>query len=196
MARRELEEAISHEVLPRLVVLPDQLRVARAAVEDGAPNGLEALVADTNSALEELRELTRGVFPTQLARTGIEPAVRSHLARTDPAPTLHVDDSAASLRFPERVETAVYFCCVEATRLGPSTMATLDRRHRPGAGGERARGSPPADLQPVLDRVEAVGGTLSQADGVLELRIPVDQEAGGGPALRAVGPGPSAALAT
>ena len=194
VARRELEEAISHEVLPRLVVLPDQLRVARAAVADGVPNELEALVADTNSALEELRELTRGVFPTQLARTGIEPAVRSHLTRTDPAPTLHVDESAASLRFPERVETAVYFCCVEATRLGPSTMGLsivgTDLVLEVSGLGQSA-----ADLQPVLDRVEAVGGTLSQADGLLELRIPVDQEQAADQ-LSASRSGPSAALAT
>ncbi len=182
VARRELEEAISHEVLPRLVVLPDQLRVARAAVEDRAPNELEALVADTNSALEELRELTRGVFPTQLARTGIEPAVRSHLTRTDPAPTLHVDESAASLRFPERVETAVYFCCVEATRLGPSTMglSIVGTDLVLEVSGLRQSA---ADLQPVLDRVEAVGGTLSQADGSVGAADPRRSGTGGGPAL-------------
>ncbi len=82
VARRELEEAISREVLPRLVALPDQLRAARLAVQGGATNGLDALVADTNSALEELRELTRGVFPTQLDQ-GRHRAHRSVVPRPD-----------------------------------------------------------------------------------------------------------------
>ncbi|HWM74720.1 MAG TPA: hypothetical protein VNQ53_13305 [Nocardioides sp.] len=176
VARRELEEAISREVLPRLVELPDRLRAARLAVEGGAANGLEDLVDDTNSALEELRELTRGVFPTQLTRVGIEPTVRSFLSRTDPALTLLVDASAASRRFPERVETAVYFCCVEAARLGPTTMALSivgdDLVLEIGGLAQTAAG-----LRPVVDRAEAVGGSLSLAGGALELRIPVGQEA-------------------
>jgi len=194
VARRELEEAISREVLPRLVALPDQLRAARLAVQGGATNGLDELVTDTNSALEELRELTRGVFPTQLTRVGIVPTLRSFLGRTDPAPTLEVDDSAGSRRFPERVETAVYFCCVEAARLGASTMSlsidgpdlVLEIEGLPGAE---------ADLRPVLDRVEAVGGSLSLTGGVLELRIPVDQEAAADQ-LSESRSGPNAALAT
>ncbi|HET9420860.1 MAG TPA: GAF domain-containing protein [Nocardioides sp.] len=193
-ARRLLEEAISREVLPRLSALPERLREARVAVEGGAANGLEALVSDTNSALEELRELTRGVFPTQLARVGIVPTLRSFLGRTDPAPTLEVDDTAATRRFPERVETAVYFCCVEATRLGPSSMklsiADVDLvLEIAGLGGSAA------DLRPVLDRVEAVGGSLSVVAGALELRIPVDQEAAADQVSDSRS-GPKAALAT
>jgi hypothetical protein len=193
VARRELEEAISREVLPRLSALPDQLRAARLAVQGGATNGLDALVTDTNSALEELRELTRGVFPTQLARVGIVPTLRSFLGRTDPAPTLEVDDSAGSRRFPERVETAVYFCCVGAVRLGAATMTLRV------VGAElvlEVRG-PDADedLQPVVDRVEAAGGSLSLTQGLLELRFPVDQEAAADQ-LSESRSGPNAALAT
>ena len=92
------------------------------------------------------------------------------------------------------METAVYFCCVEATRLGPSTMGLsivgTDLVLEVSGLGQSA-----ADLQPVLDRVEAVGGTLSQADGLLELRIPVDQEQAADQ-LSASRSGPSAALAT
>ena len=73
-------------------------------------------MAATNDALESLRELTRGVFPTQLARSGVEPALRSLLARNGLASALHVDASAAGRRFSPRVEAAVYFCCAEASR--------------------------------------------------------------------------------
>ena len=46
-------------------------------------------MADTNAALEALRELTRGVFPTQLARAGLVPALRSLLARERQHPDAH-----------------------------------------------------------------------------------------------------------
>lgn len=193
VARRALEEAITRNVLPRLEPLPERLREARVAVEAGAANGLETLVADTNAALEELRELTRGVFPTQLARVGIVPTLRSFLVRADPAPTLHVDDATAVQRFPERVETAVYFCCLGAVRLGAATMTLRV------VGAElvlEVRG-PDADedLQPVVDRVEAAGGSLSLTAGLLELRFPVGQETAEDQASDSRS-GPKAALAT
>ena len=125
-ARRTLEEAISREVLPHLVAMPDQLASARQAVALGSPaNGVDLLVAATNDALESLRELTRGVFPTQLARSGVEPALRSLLARNGLASALRVDASAAGQRFSPRVEAAVYFCCAEASR-SASNLASLE----------------------------------------------------------------------
>ncbi len=101
-ARRTLEAAISRDVLPHLATLPDGLRQARAAVVAGTPTqGIEQLISDTNTALESLRELTRGVFPTQLGRSGVEAALRSMLARSSPGTTLHVDAAVAGRRFPQ-----------------------------------------------------------------------------------------------
>jgi hypothetical protein len=191
IVRRELEAAISRDVLPRLVALPRQLRAARVAVaERAAVNDLDVLVAGTTATLESLRELTRGVFPTQLARVGIEPALRSFLARREGAPALLVDPTASGRRLPARAETAVYFCCVEAVRFGPATIELSIRDAELvleiGGLGEHA-----ADLQPVVDRASAAGGSLSLTAGRLELRIPVgaDEPAfasaggGGGPGL-------------
>jgi hypothetical protein len=178
VVRRDLEAAISRDVLPRLVALPGQLRSARVAVAEGASaNGLDLLVASTNSALESLRDLTRGVFPTQLTRGGLEPSLRALLGRVDPAPTLQVDESAARRRFPTRVETAVYFCCVEALRLCPDAVGLSIE------GPElvlRIGGltQPAADVQAVVDRVEAVDGSLSVAADGLVLRVPVEAEDG------------------
>jgi GAF domain-containing protein len=172
--RRALEAAISRDVLPRLTALPGDLRQARAAVAAGTPaNGLDLLVASTNTALEDLRELTRGVFPTQLGRFGIEPALRSFLARTDPAPSLSVDSSASGRRFPARVETAVYFCCVEAAR---SVPAMIELGIEEGELVLRIGGLPGSavDLQQVIDRAEAVGGSVSVDTRALVLRVPVD----------------------
>ena len=95
-ARRALEAAIEREVMPHLVALPEGLTRCRTAVADGSPvNGIDLLVSSTNTALESLRELTRGVFPTQLAKAGLEPALRSLLGRGGSSPRLSVDPSAA-----------------------------------------------------------------------------------------------------
>ena len=67
------------------------------------------------TSLEALREMTRGVFPTQLARAGLGPVLSAHLTRWGRG-TLVVDDSATEARFAERVEAAAYFCFAEGVR--------------------------------------------------------------------------------
>jgi hypothetical protein len=143
--RRDLEASLSREVLPHL-----------AAVEEGLREGreVEPLIAEVNAALEALRELTRGVFPAQLVRGGVEAALRSFPLRVDPA--------LAERRFPARVEAAVYFAC---TQTG-ATAASLT------ASGLTLEGVTQVPTQ-VVDRVEAAGGTLVRSgDGVLAVALP------------------------
>jgi signal transduction histidine kinase len=176
-ARRALESAVSRDVQPHLEALPQQLRRAREAVAHGAPDtGLDDLVDSTTSALESLRRLTRGVFPTQLGRAGLEPALRSLISRTQPAPVLRIDATAAGRRFPNRVEGAVYFCCAQAppsalTSIGLSTGdegLELEIQHGAGAA---------IDLQPVRDRVEAAGGSLVAGPDGLRCVFPLPADA-------------------
>ncbi|MCW2767491.1 MAG: hypothetical protein JWO11_3450 [Nocardioides sp.] len=174
-ARRTLEDAISREVLPHLVALPDAIVRARVAVSAGTPaNGIDQLVTDTNAALESLRDLTRGVFPNQLARNGLEPALRSFLARSGLGSTLNVAPSASGQRFSPRVEAAVYFCCTEAARAasGPTSirLSTADQDLRLRVIDVRRAD---IDLRAITDRAEAVGGSLSVHDRVLTLTLPV-----------------------
>jgi len=182
-ARRQLEEAISREVLPHLEPMPAQLGGLSVAASGAAASGaaaldeLEELVTRTNKALESLRELTRGVFPTQLARAGLTAALKSHLARSGLPVTLHVEPSA-DRRFPARVEAAVYFCCAEALRTG-SAAARIDLLM---AGQDlivRIRGFArnEVDVQAIVDRVEAVGGSPYLGDlDVLSVSIPIGVE--------------------
>ncbi|RYP85714.1 hypothetical protein EKO23_11990 [Nocardioides guangzhouensis] len=186
-ARRTLEAAIARDVLPFLVALPAEIGRARQAVADGADPGLDRLVDGTNEALEQLRELTRGVFPSQLARSGLEPALRSLLARSANATEFNVD-GAGGRRHPPRVEAAVYFCCAEAVHggAGPVAVDLAD------AGDDlvlRITGPlADIDLQAVTDRVEAVGGSLSVGAQLLVLTVPVGDAGRGGDA------GPESAL--
>jgi hypothetical protein len=142
--RRELETAISGEVLPHLVAVADGLR---------AGGSVEPLIDEVNSGLEHLRELTRGVFPTQLARAGIEAALRTF--------PLTVAPPLAGRRFPARVEAVVYFCC---TQTGAAS-ATLD------PSGLRLMGVEQVPQQ-VVDRVEAAGGTVSRSGDVVSVTLP------------------------
>ena len=149
---------------------------------------LDRLVDGTNEALEALRELTRGVFPTQLARSGLEPTLRSLFARSGAGAELTVDGTGGR-RFPPRVEAAVYFCCVEAVRAGAGPVSVS----LSSAGDDlvlRIVGADDGiDLQGVTDRIEAVGGELSAGDGLLVLTIPVVVEPEGAESVAAGGPG-------
>jgi hypothetical protein len=190
-ARRTLDAAIARDVLPSLEALPARLRRARAAVTDGTTeNGLEDLVRSVNTALESLRELTRGVFPTQLARNGLEPTLRSLLSRQGLVTALALDPVTLGRRFPARVESTVYFCCAEAAR-GMSERSLIELTTVADQLQLRISGVAHGtiDLQAVGDRVAAVDGSLSLADSQLLLSIPigvagrVDALAGGVPDL-------------
>jgi hypothetical protein len=168
--RRALEAAIARDVLPFLRTLPVEVARARAAVARGAEPGLDRLVDGTNGALEALRELTRGVYPAQLERSGLAPTLRALVARAPAAAELSADGAG---RYPPRVEAAVYFCCTEALRAahGPVALALSD-----GDGELVLRitgGHDGVDLVGVADRVEAAGGALRVVPDRLELRVPV-----------------------
>ena len=173
--RQRLESAIARDVLSHLAPIPERLNTLHVAGSGvAAAAELEQLVASTNTALESLRELTHGVFPTQLARSGLSRALRSHLARNGTVAVLQVDP-AADRRFPAGVEAAVYFCCVEALRAG-SSAARIDL----AIVGEdlvvRVRGVARGgiDVQSIVDRIEAVGGTPHLDDPLqLSVSIPV-----------------------
>jgi signal transduction histidine kinase len=173
--RQRLESAIARDVLSHLAPIPERLNTLQVAGSGvAAAAELEQLVTSTNTALESLRELTHGVFPTQLARSGLSRALRSHLTRNGTVAVLQVDP-AADRRFPAGVEAAVYFCCVEALRAG-SSAARIDL----AIVGEdlvvRVRGVARGgiDVQSIVDRIEAVGGTPYLDDPLqLSVSIPV-----------------------
>ena len=174
-ARRALEAAISRDVLPPLLALPDRLGLAHEAVASGAPgHDLDELVDLTNAALESLRDLTRGVFPTQLTRTGLEPALRSCLGRAGLRGRLVVDSSAAGRRFSGRVEAAIYFSCSEAVHALSRPVVRGARRRRDKDLLLRISGliGGQLPLRAMEDRVAAVGGSLTTATGVVTVRIP------------------------
>jgi hypothetical protein len=178
--RSRLERAIAQDVLSQLDEIPAQLQrlASGTSVE---PARLEPLVAASTTALDALREITRGVFPAQLERFGLESAIGSLLTRTGSG-QLVVDPSAVGVRFDPSVEAAAYFCVAEASRdLGGGirvALAVVDGTVRVILEGNRTG---PLDVAGFRDRVEAVGGAIRVVPGsrtLLEVTLPARSAVG------------------
>ncbi|MFC4043287.1 sensor histidine kinase [Dactylosporangium siamense] len=172
--RRRIERDLHDGAQQRLVALSMQLGLARLELPDGSPAADPVRRAHdlAKEALAELRELIRGVHPKILTDRGLAAAVREV---SDRAP-LPVDvDIALPARLPEAVEVTAYFVVVEAlanvAKHSDAARAkviasvafnrlTVQIRDDGRGGADPARGTGLAGL---VDRVDAVGGTVSLA---------------------------------
>jgi signal transduction histidine kinase len=174
-ARRRFERDLHDGVQQRLVSLALGLRGAEAM----APPENEELVAQLTGvedglagAIDDLRELSRGIHPAILSRGGLVPALKG-LARRSAVPVEL--DLAVDERLGEQVEVGAYYVVSEALtnavkHAQPSKVEVNVRAHDgvleltiddDGVGGaDPARGS---GLTGLTDRVEALGGTIAIA---------------------------------
>ncbi|MGH3346413.1 MAG: hypothetical protein ACRDO4_05480, partial [Nocardioides sp.] len=181
--RSRVERAIARQVIPHLAPLPGRLRqLSQFHPEDPRPlkaTQLAPLLTSMNTAMASLREITRGVFPAQLTRSGLPVALSSLLARPrlTGSQRLTVEESAVGQRFDPRVEAATYFCVAEATRAFEHPVAVVlsvhgDQLHLSASGTDRGGLS----LNHMRDRMEATGGSVSTTchDGqtFVEVRAP------------------------
>jgi signal transduction histidine kinase len=139
------------------------------------------------AALEELREITRGVHPAVLTVGGLRPALQA-LARRCPVPVnLHVQ---VPDRPPDPVEIAAYYVVCEAlTNAAKHARACAAQVEMVADGGVLrvcvrddgcggADHGPDSGLVGLKDRVEALGGRISLhsppgAGTILEVRVPL-----------------------
>jgi signal transduction histidine kinase len=112
-ARRRLERNIHDGAQQDLVALAIKLQLADMTVEDPVQTRqiLGELRADTAGALENLRDLARGIYPPLLADLGLTAALGAQASKSPLPVTLEADGIG---RFGQDVEAAVYFCCLEA----------------------------------------------------------------------------------
>jgi PAS domain S-box-containing protein len=188
--RRRLERNLHDGAQQRLVTLTLSLRVALAQL-DSEPAAARAALADAGDelalALDELRELARGLHPAVLSERGLRAAVET-LADRAPVPVEIADIPDA--RLPEPVEAAAYYLIAEAltnvtkyaqaskvrVRVAASDASVVVEVSDDGVGGaDPASGT---GLRGLADRVEALGGSLE-----------VDSPVGSGTTLRAEIPG-------
>ncbi len=172
--RRKIERNIHDGAQQQLVALAVKQRMLASVVgrdDDRARAILEELQSETTQALEDLRDLARGVYPPLLADQGLAAALEAQ-ARKSTVPVDVMADGVA--RFPQEVEVAVYFSCLEALqnvvkyaeasgaaiRLanvgGELTFEVEDD----GVGFDALSTGYGTGLQGMADRLDALGGRI------------------------------------
>jgi signal transduction histidine kinase len=173
--RRRIERNIHDGAQQQLVALAIKLSITESMIgtdTEGEREMLAELRQDAAGAVEDLRDLARGVFPPLLASRGLTAALEAQ-ARKAPVPTSVTAGGVG--RYPQEVEAAVYFCVLEALQnmakyAGASraevklTASGHDLRFEvtdDGAGFDpRSRGYG-TGLQGMADRLHAHGGSLA-----------------------------------
>ena len=188
-ARRRIERDLHDGAQQRLVSLALSLRHLESSLEPDSPALRELAVAraELDAALEELRELARGIHPSILTDRGLGAALAAVAGRSRVPVELDLDSCG---KLPLSVQTTAYFVVAEALtnaskhadsdRIEVRVAAgeghtTVEVRDNGGGGAHPARGS---GLSGLTDRVSALGGTLEIESPVgvgttIRARIPV-----------------------
>jgi signal transduction histidine kinase len=191
--RRKLERNIHDGAQQQLVGLAVKLRLLDTAIAKDPSRAREMtaqLQAEAGDALENLRDLARGIYPPLLADQGLVAALESQ-ARKAQLPVIVEADGAG--RYGQDVEAAVYFCCLEAlqnvAKYAAANHASIRLRYADaelefqviddGRGFDPGATSFGTGLQGMSDRLDAVGGTINVRSSpgggtIITGRVPVD----------------------
>ena len=183
--RRRLERDLHDGAQQRLVALSMQLGLAKRKLAKGEDVGDLVVTADreARAAIDELRDLARGLHPAVLTDRGLAPALRDLATRA--AVPVELGELPAE-RLPGPVEAAAYFTVSEAltnvAKYAQASEVRVDVGTRDGAlaiavADDGVGGASPGSgsgLRGLADRLGALGGELD-----------VDSPAGEGTTLRA-----------
>jgi PAS domain S-box-containing protein len=169
--RRRLERNLHDGAQQRLVATSLAVRMAARRVTDNPAlrTMLDGAGDELALALEELRELARGLHPAVLSDHGLCAAIE---AVADRAPVPVTVDVPVGERLPETIEAAAYFVVCEALTNVAKYAHASEARVRversdghaqvevvdDGVGGADESGG--SGLRGLADRVEALGGRL------------------------------------
>ena len=191
--RRRLERNLHDGAQQRLVSLSLALRLAQNRLPEdveGVREILSAAAAELLVALEELREIARGLHPAILSDRGLPAALDALAARSTVPVALHV---LTEERLPDKVEAALFYVAAEAltnvakyaqateahVRLHLVRDAVVIEIEDDGVGGaDPSRGS---GIHGLVDRVESLDGRLDvrSAPGggtIVRAQVPVVRE--------------------
>jgi signal transduction histidine kinase len=199
-ARQRIERDLHDGAQQRLVSLALRLRAAQA----GAPPGsgelageLDSLVSEVTSALDELRELARGIHPVVLVEGGLPAALETLALRSAVPVELAVGVEG---RLPAQIEIAAYYAVSEALTnaakhaAASAVQVQVDTVQAEGAdllrvevrddgrgGAAVAQGT---GLLGLKDRAEALGGRIHLhsppgSGTTLRLELPLTAPNGG-----------------
>jgi signal transduction histidine kinase len=172
--RRKLERNLHDGAQQQLVALAVKLRLLGQLAGRDASKAEELAVqlqAEATDALENLRDLARGIYPPLLADKGLGVALEAQ-ARKAVVPTTVEPDGIG--RYTQDVEATVYFSVLEAmqnvakyagasratVRLGLAEDQLQFEVTDDGHGFDPASTGYGTGLQGIADRLSAVGGTL------------------------------------
>ena len=171
---RTLERNIHDGAQQQLVALAVKVglveRLLRSDVTK-AEGMLGEVKDEANDALENLRDLARGIYPPLLADQGLAAALGSQ-ARKVPIPVEVEPDGIG--RYPKETEAAVYFSCLEAlqnvtkyagaskaiVRLAQTNGILTFEVSDDGRGFDPAAAERGSGLQGIADRLAALGGSV------------------------------------
>ena len=171
--RRKIERNLHDGAQQQLIALTIQLGLLEESADDpAAVRQLAPAVKDgLRAALEDLRDLARGIYPPLLADQGLVPALQAQARKA----SLPVEIDADGIgRYPQDTEAAVYFCTLEAlqniTKYADASRATVGLACSggslpftvtdDGAGFDTAATRHGTGLQGMADRLAALGGAL------------------------------------
>jgi signal transduction histidine kinase len=172
--RRRIERDLHDGAQQRLVALRIRLELAEDQMDQDpvkARTLIHALRDDVTDALDDVRSLAKGVYPSVLTDRGLADALRTIALRSPMPVTVNIEGND---RYAEDVEAAAYFCCLEAlqntAKYAADATAVSVSLHRNGDLRFEVRDDGPgfteetADsgrgLLNMRDRVAAVGGKL------------------------------------
>jgi len=173
-ARRKVERDLHDGAQQHLVLAQLKLGLLEKELrgEGRASEFAGELRTEIERGIQELRELARGIYPATLASEGL-PGALNEMADRAPLPVRTELNGAG--RYPRDVETAIYFCCLEAlqnaakhagrgaravVRLEPEGNGLRFEVSDDGAGFETNCSIVQGGLQNMSDRLGAVGGDL------------------------------------
>ncbi|MBW3556755.1 MAG: GAF domain-containing sensor histidine kinase [Actinobacteria bacterium] len=177
-ARRRLERNLHDGAQQQLVALKVQLSLAEGMVEELGEQAsplldmLRSLKAQMGDALENLRDLARGIYPPLLAAEGL-PAALASQARKLGSVAAEVQVGNVG-RYDQDAEAAVYFCTLEAlqniTKYAGATRVAIRLDEEDGiltfevsddgCGFDTSATAHGAGSQNMIDRLEALGGQI------------------------------------
>jgi signal transduction histidine kinase len=192
-ARRRIERDLHDGIQQQLVAVGMELGELEASLPADADlkARVSTLAGGLRSAIDDLREISRGIHPAILSHGGLGPALRT-LARRSTVPVRL--NAAIEGRLPERVEVAAYYVVSEAltnvARHAHASVANIEVAAQDGelalairddgvGGADHGRGT---GLIGLKDRVEALGGRIevesAPGEGTsLVVTIPLEGEA-------------------
>jgi signal transduction histidine kinase len=202
--RRRLERNIHDGAQQQLVALQVRQRLAEQLIDREPAKAREMLgqlQVDTAAALDDLRDLARGIYPPLLADKGLAAALEAQARKSSVPVAVDAEDLG---RFPQEVEAAVYFSVLEAlqnaAKYSEANRVTVSLEQRNGTldfvvvddghGFDAAATMYGTGLQGIADRLGALDGALEvrSAPGsgtTVSGRLPVPPEGFGGKDARA-----------